>query len=155
MPCRQIPRKNQIRQSTEIGKTNTREEDAKRNKPENPPARIDPPSDSVVIARHAAPKGLSPTALDARQTTTTTTTVHSRVSFQSWADMRNRRNPLRVPWRFIQGVFPQFPAHKIPGSSIYNHGYLHFETGQGTGIAFKRPGGSLILIFQSPENGGY
>jgi hypothetical protein len=39
-----------------IGERNTREEDATRNKLENPPARIDPPSDCVAIARHVAPR---------------------------------------------------------------------------------------------------
>jgi hypothetical protein len=101
------------------------------------------------------PQGFSPTALDARHTTTATTTVHSRGSFRRWADMRNRRNPLRVPWRFIQDVSPRFPTHQIPGSITYNHGSHLSETRRGTGIAFTRPGGSLILIFQSPENGGY
>ncbi len=77
------------------------------------------------------------------------------VSFQRWADMRNRRNPHRILWRFTQGVYPRLPTHQIPGSIIYNHGSHNFETRPGTGIAFTRPGGSLIQIFQTPENGGY
>jgi hypothetical protein len=40
---------------------------------------------------------------------------------------------------YTTGVFPQFPAHQIPGSSVYNHGYYILKPAQEPELLSRDP----------------